>query len=414
MPQQGTYDEHDVARWAPEHPVRPGRSEFARDRARVLHSAALRRLAAKTQVVVAGEGDFPRTRLTHSLEVAQIGRELGLTFGADPDLVEVGCLSHDLGHPPFGHNGEQALDEVAKDIGGFEGNAQTFRILTRLEAKTFWDGNSVGLNLTRASLDASTKYPWPRREGERKFGVYAEDEPAFAWMRKGAPESVVCFEAQLMDFADDVAYSVHDVEDAIHGGYLNPGDLYSGAVREAVLLASREGPSFTGTRSYMPGTNVPRDPEAALDRLLALPLWMKSFQFTLEDFAKLKALTSYLIGRFVRSTVGATRKEYGDGPLIRYGANLIVLSPMREEIEVLKALAHVAIRQRPNVEAERLEQRGVITNLAKDLVSNPANLEPIYRQWFATADTDDQKLRVIVDQIASLTDYSVVTFGRDA
>lgn len=406
------YDAHDVARWAPEHPVRPGRSEFARDRARVLHSAALRRLAAKTQVVVAGEGDFPRTRLTHSLEVAQIGRELGLTFGADADLVEVGCLSHDLGHPPFGHNGEQALDEVAANIGGFEGNAQTFRILTRLEAKTFWDGKSVGLNLTRASLDASTKYPWPRREGEQKFGVYAPDEAAFDWMRKSAPVEVVCFEAQLMDFADDVAYSVHDVEDAIHGGYLNPGELYAGEMREAVLTASKQGPSFTGTRLYVPGTKVPRDPEAALDRLLALPLWMQSFEFTLEDFAKLKALTSYLIGRFVRSTVGATRKEYGDGPLIRYGANLIVLSPMREEIEVLKALAHVAIRQRPNVEAERVDQREVISDLAARLIDKPDALEPIYRQWFAAAQTDDQRLRVIVDQIASLTDYSVVTFGQ--
>ncbi len=412
MDEQLAYDSHDVARWAPEHPVRPGRSEFARDRARVLHSAALRRLAAKTQVVVAGAGDFPRTRLTHSLEVAQIGRELGLTFGADADLVEVGCLSHDLGHPPFGHNGEQALDEVAKDIGGFEGNAQTFRILTRLEAKTFWDGNSVGLNLTRASLDASTKYPWPRREGERKFGVYAQDVPAFDWMRKGAPDGVVCFEAQLMDFADDVAYSVHDVEDAIHGGYLNPVDLYAGDVREAVLTASRQGPSFTGTRAMKPGTNLPRDPEAALDRLLALPLWMQSFEFTLEDFAKLKALTSYLIGRFVRSTVAATRKEYGEGPLVRYNANLIVLSPMREEIEVLKALAHVAIRQRPNIEVERLEQREVMTNLANRLLAQPDQLEPIYRQWYAAARTDEERLRVIVDQIASLTDYSVVTFGH--
>jgi len=408
------YDQHDVARWAPEHPVRPGRSEFARDRARVLHSAALRRLAAKTQVVVAGEGDFPRTRLTHSLEVAQIGRELGLAFGTDPDLVEVGCLSHDLGHPPFGHNGEAALDEFAVSIGGFEGNAQTFRILTRLEAKTFWDGRSVGLNLTRASLDASTKYPWPRREGMRKFGVYAQDEPAFSWMRKGAPEQAVCFEAQLMDFADDVAYSVHDVEDAIHGAYLDPVSLQQGEIREAVLLATKEGPSFTGTRFYQPGTNIPRDPEAALDRLLALPLWTTSFSFTLQDFAKLKALTSYLIGRFVRSTVGATRKEYGDGKLMRYNANLIVLSPMREEIEVLKALAHVAIRQRPNIEAERAQQRELITGLAGALVANPEKLEPIYREWYAAAGDDDERLRVVVDQVASLTDYSVVNFmNRD-
>ena len=401
------YDELARARWVSEPPKRAGRTTFERDRARVVHSSALRRLGAKTQVVGPADvdSDFPRTRLTHSLECAQVGRELGAALGCDPDLVETACLAHDLGHPPFGHNGEEALRHAAAAIGGFEGNAQSFRLLTRLEAKTVRDdGTSAGLNLTRASLDAATKYPWPKRDGELKFGVYADDLEAFRWVRQKAPNARRCLEAQVMDWADDVAYSVHDLEDGVEAGLIKFDQLSDPAAWRDVLAVAVE--------SYLPDADE-AELDASVRELISLPWWPSAHDGTFASLAILKNLSSQLIGRFCQGAEAATKEVYGRGPLTRYDADLVVPRVMRVECGLLKAVTHHYVMNRAGVETVRSRQRTVLLELVEQLsAAGGAALEPIFRPTWEAAPDDAARLRVVIDQIASLTDTSAVIWHR--
>ncbi|MCX5213080.1 deoxyguanosinetriphosphate triphosphohydrolase [Kitasatospora sp. NBC_00240] len=414
--QPGPYDGAAEARWVPEPDKRPGRTAFQRDRARVLHSAALRRLAGTTQVVAPMRSDFPRTRLTHSLECAQVGRELGAALGCDPDLVEAGCLAHDIGHPPFGHTGEEALDQAAEACGGFEGNAQSLRILTRLEPKRFapldeeparlapWPGRSVGLNLSRAALDAATKYPWtrgahPTDPGSTKYGVYADDLPVFRWLRAGSPPDRKCFEATVMDWSDDVAYSTHDVEDGLQAGHIDPEALRSPVERaELFKVAERYAPDAP-----------PEELSEALDRLHAQPWWPAAYDGSARARAGLKDLTSQLIGRFCLAAEQATRARYGPGRLTRYAAELVVPREVRLECAVLKAVAVRYVMQRDEQEQLRSRQRIVIAELAEVLTRRaPEGLDVVFAARYEEAEDDCAALRAVIDQIATLTDASAL------
>ncbi|WP_019877883.1 deoxyguanosinetriphosphate triphosphohydrolase [Sporichthya polymorpha] len=395
------YGAADAERWVAEPPKLTERTAFARDRARVLHSAALRRLAAKTQVVAPGTDDFARNRLTHSLEVGQIGRELGAWLGADADLVETACLAHDLGHPPFGHNGEDALDTAAFSCGGFEGNAQTLRVLTRLEGKTIRaDGRSVGLNLTRAALDATVKYPWPRREGLRKFGHYPDDADAYAWLRAGARSGRRCLEAQVMDFADDVAYSVHDVEDGIQAGMIDLGAL--GSVGERADLAA------LAARNYLTDLDSAELDDAAAT-LTTLPWWPQSPDRTRRGLAALKNMTSQLISRFCLAAQAATRDHHGPGPLTRYAADLCVPRETQVEIALLKTVAARYVMHTEARETLQARERSVIAELVDALEAGaPDALDPAFAVDFTAAEDDAARRRVVLDQIASLSDTSAL------
>jgi dGTPase len=414
------YGEADAKRFVDE-PHGSERSPYQRDSARIVHSAALRRLAGKTQVVGPASNDFIRNRLTHTLEVAQVGRELATELGCDRDIVEAACLAHDLGHPPFGHNGERALNDVAADIGGFEGNAQTFRLLTRLEAKSFApDGASVGLNLTRATLDAASKYPWSRdaavpptgRHGDglpravHKFGVYADDLPVFGWMRTGAEPGRTCVEAQVMDFADDVAYSVHDVEDGVVGQQIELTRLGDVGLRRELWETTRDW--------YAPLLTL-GDFQDALLRLTALDAWPSApYDGSRRHLGGLKNLTSRLINRFCLSVRDAAEADGLLGRLQRYRGTLPVPLTTWQEIAALKGVAAQLVMNAEGRVETMSAQRELLAELVDGLWTRaPEGLEPAFRHDFDSAPDDATRRRVVVDQVASLTDPSAVDKHRE-
>lgn len=407
------YGDADRERLVAESPKRvdaPVRTAFERDRARVVHAAASRRLAAKTQVVGPQSDDFVRNRLTHSLEVAQVARDLARALGCHPDVTETAALAHDLGHPPFGHNGERALAGLSQECGGFEGNAQTLRLLTRLEAKTFGESGSVGLNLTRATLDACTKYPWTRALASDpggvhadgtprfvvKFGVYDDDLEVFDWLRRGIDGTRKCLEAQVMDLADDVAYSVHDVEDGIVAGRLDLTRLDLGALWE------------TARAWYLPESD---DAEllAALESMREQASWPRApYDGSRRSLAAIKNLTSDLVGRFCGSVQAATFAA-SDGPFIRHRADLVVPRQTEIEIGILKGVAaHYVMQAQDRVDLME-RQRDLMSELFEALWRLGADgLDPSFVEDWEMAGDDNARRRVIVDQVASYTDARAI------
>ena len=407
------YNAADTLRRADEAPkgaqlAPDSRGDFARDRARVLHSAALRRLADKTQVVGPRDGDTPRTRLTHSLEVAQISRGIGEGMGLSPDLCEMAGLTHDIGHPPYGHNGEVALDEVAPC--GFEGNAQTLRILARLEPKVLIDGTSFGLNLTRASLDAAVKYPVTRTNADgsvnRKYSAYDEDAAVLEWVREGHVDGAPPMEAQVMDFSDDIAYSVHDVEDGIVSGRVSLRVLWDFV--ELAALAEKGAAAFGGDADSLVD---------AADRLRSLPAIAAAseFDYSLGAWTGLKALTSQLVGRYVGAVTRATLGGNEGMTLGRQHGRLVVPPDVEAEVRLLKTVAVLYVMDQPAHQARQDRQRDRIYRVHEYLRAGaPGTLDTMFQAWFNAAETDLERERVIVDQIASMTESRLERTAKKA
>ena len=407
------YNAADTLRRADEAPkgaqlAPDSRGDFARDRARVLHSAALRRLADKTQVVGPRDGDTPRTRLTHSLEVAQISRGIGEGMGLSPDLCEMAGLTHDIGPPPYGHNGEVALNEVAPC--GFEGNAQTLRILARLEPKVLIDGTSFGLNLTRASLDAAVKYPVTRTNADgsvnRKYSAYDEDAAVLEWVREGHVDGAPPMEAQVMDFSDDIAYSVHDVEDGIVSGRVSLRVLWDFV--ELAALAEKGAAAFGGDADSLVD---------AADRLRSLPAIAAAseFDYSLGAWTGLKALTSQLVGRYVGAVTRATLGGNDGITLGRQHGRLVVPPDVEAEVRLLKTVAVLYVMDQPSHQARQDRQRDRIYRVHEYLRAGaPGTLDTMFQAWFNAAETDLERERVIVDQIASMTESRLERTAKKA
>ncbi len=382
------------------------RSAFEIDRSRIIHSSAFRRLQSKTQVFSLGEGDFLRTRLTHSLEVAQIGKGLALRLKADTDLVEAICLAHDLGHAPFGHAGGKALAERMRHKGGFEANAQNIQLLCKLEKRK---DNYDGLNLTRATIDGILKYKekydpkknqpetekYDAKKNQRRF-YYADgvSPEVIDWATKDSIPNAQSFECQIMDWADEIAYSVHDFEDALHAGLLSASEIMNPALFDKVSKELREKKGWAQTLleeqwqsllKQIRGKIEPPSPNPRVKR------------------ANRKQLTSVLIGEFIHNV---KRAEITGQSTDRYRYKLEIPVELRVRQQILNKIVDVMVMQSANVQT--LEAKGVmfIKSLFDSLTSQPSEIFP--DDWRGEVLThlgnDEAIARLACDYVSGMTD----------
>lgn len=394
------------------------RSPFEKDRDRLLYSSNFQRLGRVTQVVAPNERFLTHNRLTHSLEVAQIGRGLANSLlrrkaqqgiiaaagGIDPSVIEAAALAHDLGHPPFGHVAEAELDRLLLEVGlpdGYEGNAQSFRIVTRLGVRY---PDTPGLNLTRATLNALLKYPWQRGDNlakPNKWGAYRTETDEFTWAREllASWPQQVSLEAALMDWADDVAYAVHDMSDFYRAGLI-PLDR----------LANDDGERDRFMTVEVHRQAVPAGDQASVRAVFdGVAQWFPSdgpFRGARLDRASLRSFTSSLISRYINAVSIQQQPD---------GAYAVVIDPvMNREVQLLKGLTWYYVINSPALTSQRFGQRSLIRALfttLRDAASSAHDVHifpPFYREMLDMADHGHERLRVIADYIAAMSEGQVV------
>ena len=404
------------------------RSPFQRDRARILHSAAFRRLQSKTQVMGSGQSDFHRTRLTHSLEAAQIGsgiiaqirskypEQSGAILPSDDSLIESLCLAHDIGHPPFGHGGEVALHFMMRDHGGFEGNGQTFRIVAHLEPFS----EHFGMNLTRRTLLGLIKYPQilgklqqdtppelPASFRQLKAdkwhppkGLYLDDMDMINWVlsplskqdkelfqqfktknnqhSKTIYKSIDC---SMMELADDIAYGIHDLEDAIVTGVVNQQDFDQHVIQKLIKVDD------TWLQDYS---------KTLADNLFSNQRYIQK--------EAIGGLVNYLITAIELVDINKTKKVNFEEPLLRFNAVHPVIAA--QTLQIFKDFVYQFVIKQTSI--QQLEYRGqqIVMELFEALASDPERLLPksTVKRWQQAQENNQNQHRVIADYVAGMTD----------
>jgi dGTPase len=346
------------------------RSAFQRDRDRIIHSSAFRRLKHKTQVFVEHEGDYYRTRLTHSIEVAQVARTIAGVLGLNTDLAESIALAHDLGHTPFGHTGEDAMAELMAPYGGFDHNAQALRIVTRLE-RHYADFD--GLNLTWESLEGIAKHNGPVVAEPGGVLPYALVEANALWDLE--LHTYASAEAQVAAIADDIAYSHHDLHDGLRSGLFDEGNLMGLPVT---------GPAFEAVDALYPGLDKMRRRHEALRRV---------FGRMVEDVIAVARI------RLEAAKPQSVHDIRGmDGTVIRFS------KPLYQELKVIRSFLFTRMYRAPSVMAERARVTRVVHDLFPLFIAQPELLPDEWHEDVARADTSTQLARIMADYVAGMTD----------
>lgn len=348
------------------------RTAFQRDRDRVLYAGAFRRLVGVTQVVSPGEGEIYHNRLTHSLKVAQVARRIAEMFldrprgaahaeewgGIDPDVVETAALAHDLGHPPFGHIAEEELNHLVSDVvgvDGYEGNPQSFRIITRLAARRADARN--GLDLTRATLDATLKYPKFAAQGVKKYGAYRDDQDAFQFARELHPPGhpYASIEAQIMDWADDITYSIHDTEDFYRAGHI-PLHLLTVSKTERSRFVAKA--IERRKRIEKPFTQSVAELEDVFKQFCVQLPTREQYTGTRTQRGHLAEFTAKLVSNFVQNTKLRRSPDEGGNGLERPDDHLTLVA-------LLKELTWCYVIENPALASHQFGQRTIIRTLFK-------------------------------------------------